>query len=236
MHAPAPIARRSFSEPAYSPDRREIAFVSGGDIWTVPAGGGDAHLLVSDASNDHRPLYSPDGSQLAFMSNRNGGTNVYVLTLASGSLRRLTFGDGVDQLDAWSRDGKWLYFSTVANDISGMSDVYRVSADGGTPTAVAADRYAAEYWAAAGPDAATIAITARGLPYSQWWRKGHSHIDESEIWLVHGVAPGARGRSEVRAALGLGREERVANVFRGWQDALLCERSQRRAESCGRAR
>ncbi|MEO6209991.1 MAG: hypothetical protein ABIQ10_07700, partial [Gemmatimonadaceae bacterium] len=30
--APAP-ARRSFSEPAYSADRREIAFVSGGDIW-----------------------------------------------------------------------------------------------------------------------------------------------------------------------------------------------------------
>ena len=61
------------------------------------------------------------------------------------------------------------------------------------PRAVAADRYAAEYWAASGPDAATIAITARGLPYSQWWRKGHSHIDESEIWLVHGIAPGVKG-------------------------------------------
>jgi tricorn protease len=191
--SPASNARRSFSEPAYSPDRREIAFVSGGNIWTVPAAGGDAHLLVSDASSDRRPLYSPDGSQLAFMSNRNGGTNVYVLTLVSGALRRLTFGDGVDQLDSWSRDGKWLYFSTVANDISGMSDVYRVSADGGTPTPVAADRYAAEYWAASGLDAATIAITARGLPYSQWWRKGHSHIDESEIWLVHGIAPGVKG-------------------------------------------
>ena len=53
------------------------------------------------------------------MSNRSGGTNVYVLTLASGSLRRLTYGDGVDQLDTWSRDGKWLYFSTLANNISG---------------------------------------------------------------------------------------------------------------------
>src|SRR5438270_320350 len=86
-HAP-PAARRSYSEPAYSPDRREIAFVSGGDIWTVPAGGGEAHLIVSDASNDRRPLYSPDGSQLAFMSNRNGGTNIYVLALATGTLRR----------------------------------------------------------------------------------------------------------------------------------------------------
>jgi tricorn protease len=191
-HAPITV-RRSFSEPDFSPDRREIAFVSGGDIWSVPASGGDAHLLVSDASNERRPLYSPDGSQLAFLSNRNGGTNIYVLTFATGALRRLTFGDGGDQLDSWSRDGKWIYFSTTANDISGMSDVYRVSADGGTPSAVAADRYAAEYWAATGPDVSTIAITARGLTQSQWWRKGHSHIDESEIWLVRGVAPGVKG-------------------------------------------
>ena len=189
--APVP-ARRSFSEPDYSPDRREIAFVSGGDIWTVPAAGGEAHLLVTDASNDHRPLYSPDGSQLAFMSTRNGGSNIYVLSLPTGTLRRITFADGVDQLDSWSRDGKWLYFTTTASDISGMSDVARVSASGGTPVAVAADRYAAEYWASAGPDESTIAITARGITASQWWRRGHSHIDESEIWLVHGVAPGAR--------------------------------------------
>ena len=36
-----------FTEPALSPDRKEIAFVSGGDIWTVPATGGVASLLVS---------------------------------------------------------------------------------------------------------------------------------------------------------------------------------------------
>src|SRR5438093_7046841 len=32
----------SFAEPAVSPDRSEIAFVSGGDIWTVAAAGGEA--------------------------------------------------------------------------------------------------------------------------------------------------------------------------------------------------
>ena len=44
-----------------------------------------------------------------------------------------------------------------------------------------------------GPTLSTIAITARGLSMSQWWRKGHSHIDESEIWLVRGVTPGVKG-------------------------------------------
>ena len=39
-----------FTEPAISPDDSEIAFVSGGDIWTVPAAGGEARLLVSHPS------------------------------------------------------------------------------------------------------------------------------------------------------------------------------------------
>ena len=43
-------ARPYFTEPALSPDRKEIAFVSGGDIWTVPAAGGVASLLVSHAA------------------------------------------------------------------------------------------------------------------------------------------------------------------------------------------
>ena len=46
------------SEPALSPNHLEIAFVSGGDIWTVPSGGGEAHLLVSNPATESRPLYT----------------------------------------------------------------------------------------------------------------------------------------------------------------------------------
>ncbi|MEP7002183.1 MAG: peptidase S41, partial [bacterium] len=187
--APGATSTPSMAEPSLSPDHREIAFVSGGDIWTVPFAGGDARLLVSHPATEGRPLWSPDGTRLAFTSNRTGNGDIYVLTFATGDLRRITFDDVNDVLDNWSRDGTWLYFSSTSRDISGMSDVWRVRADGGTPTQVAADRYAAEYFAAPAPDGATIAITARGVPFGQWWRHGHSHIDESEIWLVHDVAP-----------------------------------------------
>ena len=81
-------------------------FAEPGDIWTVPSSGGVARLLVSNPSNESRPLYSPDGRKLAFISTRTGGGDIYVLTFASGDLRRLTFDDGLDQLDAWSPDGK----------------------------------------------------------------------------------------------------------------------------------
>jgi Tol biopolymer transport system component len=183
----APNGIPSFAEPGISPDGSEIAFVSAGDIWTVPARGGDARLLVSDEANESRPLYSPDGSRIAFVSTRTGNGDIYVLTLATGQLLRITFDDQAEQLDSWSHDGAWLYFSSGRSDISGMSDEYRVHSDGGTPMPVAADRYAAEYWGAPSPDGTTLAITARGVSRGQWWRKGHSHLDESEIDLVRDV-------------------------------------------------
>ena len=179
-----PAASPYFSEPTLSPDRGEIAFVSGGDIWTAPAGGGEARLLVSHQATEFRPVYSPDGRRLAFTSNRTGNGDVYVLAFDSGDLQRMTFDDAFEQLDAWSRDGRWLYFSSTGRDIAGMNDVYRVGVGGGTPMLVSADRYTNEYFSAPSPDGATLALTARAVASSQWWRKGHSHIDESEVWLM----------------------------------------------------
>jgi tricorn protease len=171
------------TEPSLCPTRPEIAFVSGGDIWVAPSAGGDAHILVAHPAEESRPLYSPDGAKLAFISTRTGGGDIYVLTLRTGELKRLTFDDGMEQLDAWSRDGKWIYFSTGSHDVGRKNDIYRVSSDGGTPMPVSADRFTNEFQAAPAPDGSTIAFAARGNGDQQWWRHGHSHLDESEIWL-----------------------------------------------------
>jgi tricorn protease len=181
--AAPPAALPYFSEPSVSPDRQEIAFVSGGDVWTVPVAGGEARLLVAHPATESRPLYSPDGKSLAFISTRSGNGDIYLLSFESGELKRLTFDDGLDQLDAWSADGKYLYYSSTSRDIAGMNDIYRVPVGGGTPTAVSADRYANEFFAAPSPDGKTLAFAARGIASNQWWRHGHSHLDESEIWL-----------------------------------------------------
>ncbi len=171
------------TEPALCPTRPEIAFVSGGDIWVAPSKGGEAHLLVSHPAEESRPLYSPDGARLAFVSTRTGGGDIYILTLATGELKRLTFDDSMDQLDAWSRDGKWIYFSNASHDVGRKNDLYRVSSDGGTPMAVSADRFVNEFQAAPSPDGSSVAFAARGNGDQQWWRNGHSHLDESEIWV-----------------------------------------------------
>jgi tricorn protease len=178
--------RPSFAEPSIVSDRSEIAFVSGGDIWVVPAAGGEAHLLVSHPATESRPIYSPDGTRIAFMSNRARSMDIWLLTLTTGDVRQVTFDDGSEQLDGWSRDGSWIYFSSTAHDVGGNTDVYRVRASGGTPMPVSADRYAAEFMSAPSPDGSVTAVIARGFGQSQWWRKGHSHLDESELWLVRG--------------------------------------------------
>ena len=190
--ASAQKAAPYFTEPSVSPNRAEVAFVSGGDIWIAPLAGGEAHLLVSHPANETRPMYSPDGTRLAFVSNRTGNGDIYVLHLATGALKRITFDDAAEQLDAWSRDGKYLYFSSTAQDVGGMNDIYRVSAEGGTPVAVTADRYVTEFFSAPSPDGKSLAFTARGNTSGQWWRHGHSHLDESEIWLA--TSPAAEVR------------------------------------------
>jgi tricorn protease len=182
-------ANRPLYDPGISPDGTEIAFISGGDIWTAPTAGGPAHLLISHPATESRPVYSPDGKQLAFVSIRTGGGDIYLFTFASGELRRLTYDDAPEQLNAWSRDGKWIYFSTASHDIAGQNDIYKVSVEGGTPMPVCADRYTNEFFAAPSPDGQTIAINSRGNALGQWWRKGHSHLDESQIVLCHPGAP-----------------------------------------------
>jgi Tol biopolymer transport system component len=153
----------------------------------APAEGGEARLLVSHPATELKPLYSPDGRALAFVSTRTGNGDIYVLDFASGELRRVTFDDGGEQLDAWSHDGKWLYYSSTARDIGASNDVYRVSPAGGTPMQVSADRYANEWAAAPAPDGSALAFVGRG--FGQWWRHGHAHIDESVIMLMREQSP-----------------------------------------------
>src|SRR5262249_4899257 len=102
----APPALPSFAEPGISPDGSTIAFVRGGDLWERLPRGGDGRLLVSHRATESRPLFSPDGKRLAFTSTRTGNGDVYVLTLATGDVTRLSFDDANELVSGWSADGQ----------------------------------------------------------------------------------------------------------------------------------
>src|SRR5262245_31877545 len=96
-------------EPSIAPDGSGIAFASGGDIWVTPLSGGPARRLVSWPFEESRPVFSPDRTRLAFVSTRTGGGDIYLVQIASGATARLTFTEGLEVVDGWSRDGKWVY-------------------------------------------------------------------------------------------------------------------------------
>src|SRR6187402_3827857 len=52
--------------PAWSPDGRWIAFSMRGDIWKMPADGGQAIAITSGPAYYFEPAWSPDGARIAF--------------------------------------------------------------------------------------------------------------------------------------------------------------------------
>src|SRR5438046_1261713 len=61
---------RLLRQPAISKDG--VAFIYGGDLWTVGRNGGEARRLTSTPEVESDPVFSPDGSRVAFR--RTAGT------------------------------------------------------------------------------------------------------------------------------------------------------------------
>lgn len=179
----------SLAQPALSSDGRHFAFASRGNIWIAPINGGAARLLSTHGSSESHPMYSPDGTRLIIQSARTGFSNIYVVTIATGEVTRLTFADADEIVDGWSADGRWVYFSSpvrsmpVAEPALRQYGIYRVSSAGGTPMPVCEESFLSVFQSASSPDGAKIAFLAKGGAPVQWWRNGHANGDTNELWL-----------------------------------------------------
>jgi dipeptidyl aminopeptidase/acylaminoacyl peptidase len=137
---------------AFSPDSREIAFVSKRDardaemwstnheVFVVPVTGGTAKKITVNAAADMQPTYSSDGKSIIVRAQRRAGFEadrwyLDVYDRATGAKRTVfTTPDlSVDDF-RFSPDGATIWFSATSN---GSVNLYTVPAAGGVPKLVA---------------------------------------------------------------------------------------------------
>jgi imidazolonepropionase-like amidohydrolase/Tol biopolymer transport system component len=75
-----------------SRDGQTLVFDLLGDIYTMPIAGGKATPLTRGMGFDAQPRFSPDGKKVVFVSDRDGGYNLYVMTVDKKDTVQLTTG------------------------------------------------------------------------------------------------------------------------------------------------
>jgi TolB protein len=121
--------------PAWSPDSRQLAYVSfeenKSSIFVQTVRTGNRFKVSSKPGINGAPAFSPDGRQLVVtLGGVDGNLDIYTLDITSRQTRRLTTHRAIDTEGTWSPDGRHIYFTS---DRAGGPQVYRVSANGGTP-------------------------------------------------------------------------------------------------------
>jgi hypothetical protein len=89
-----------------------------------------ATLFVPSGQHDNLPNYSPDGKLVAFISNRSGGSEIWIAGRDGENPRKLTNGSHVVHSNPpqWSPDGKHLVYAAIGQD-SGL-ELNRIALEG----------------------------------------------------------------------------------------------------------
>ena len=92
-----------------SPDGQTIVFDLLGDLYTMPITGGRATPLTRGMAFDGQPRFSPDGKKVVFVSDRDGGWNLWTISLDKKDTVQITRGKANDyESPEWTPDGKYV--------------------------------------------------------------------------------------------------------------------------------
>ena len=175
--------RLTTTDPAWSPDGRQIAFTrnedvgefttfTDDDVFVMDADGGNVRQLTreKDGSSSSQPAWSPDGQRIAYVRGPSIASAVVsstplafgellVVDAAGGESTRLTRGEP-DAAPAWSPDGREIAFvrGHDLNKSNGDMDLFIVDAAGGKPRRLTRTPGSLETAPAWSPDGSRIAF------------------------------------------------------------------------------
>ena len=127
LASPEPII-----SPAWSPDGRELAYVSFESqkavVWVQEVASGKRRAVANFRGSNSAPAWSSDGQQMAVTLSRDGGSQIFLMGRNGENLRRLTGSASIDTEPVFAPDGRSLYF---VSDRGGGPQIYRTALAGG---------------------------------------------------------------------------------------------------------
>ena len=118
----------------FSPDGQKVVFISDrsgeSEVWLADSSGANPVQLTFLGATPGFPRWSPDGKTVAFHCNAEDHPYgaVHLVPADGGIARRVTSNRSTDVFPSFSRDGRWIYFSSTR---TGTPTIWKMPASGG---------------------------------------------------------------------------------------------------------
>ena len=178
-------------QPSWSPDGSQLAFISpcrgrgefyeniynDSSLYVINADGSGLRPLTVVPGSDYDPAWSPDGKRIAFASSRDGRKEIYLLTVDSGAVIRLTnsTGDIENSQPSWSPFGNQIAYTVKRLDayqVWAMTDTGQ-----GNVQLVRSGQQLWDYLPVWSPDGETIVFNQRNLGPGRPWLMSIRYAD-----------------------------------------------------------